>query len=124
MGYCYGGGLALEMLRRGVPLNMVFSYHGALGAVGKLKKGQMKGRIFVFTGADDPFVPAKLVASFEKQMTAIGAKYQLFSYEHAVHAFTNPDATALGKKFKMPIAYNAHADEDSWAKTLTALKSL
>ncbi|MBD0276536.1 MAG: dienelactone hydrolase family protein, partial [Flavisolibacter sp.] len=32
----------------------------------------------------------------------------------AMHAFTNPDATETGKKFNMPIAYNAVADTVSW----------
>jgi dienelactone hydrolase len=31
-----------------------------------------------------------------------------------MHSFTNPDADALGKKFNMPIAYNANADKKSW----------
>jgi hypothetical protein len=32
-----------------------------------------------------------------------------------VHSFTNPEATEIGKKFKMPLAYNAKADKESWA---------
>jgi dienelactone hydrolase len=31
-----------------------------------------------------------------------------------MHAFSNPNATALGEKFKLPIAYNAAADTASW----------
>ncbi len=47
-------------------------------------------------------------------MDSIGADYTIKEYPGATHAFTNPDATALGKKFKMPIAYNAAADSASW----------
>jgi len=36
------------------------------------------------------------------------------SYSGAVHSFTNPEATALGKKFNLPLAYNAEADKKSW----------
>ena len=32
----------------------------------------------------------------------------------ADHAFTNPEATEKGKKFNIPIAYNAAADSASW----------
>jgi len=32
----------------------------------------------------------------------------------ATHAFTNPDATTIGKKFNMPIEYNKKADMDFW----------
>ena len=35
-------------------------------------------------------------------------------YPGATHAFTNPAATELGQKFKLPIAYNAAADTASW----------
>ena len=47
-------------------------------------------------------------------MDSIGADYIFKSYPGATHAFTNPDATTLGKKFNMPIAYNAAADTASW----------
>ncbi|MBK8311683.1 MAG: dienelactone hydrolase family protein [Chitinophagaceae bacterium] len=40
--------------------------------------------------------------------------YQFKSYKDATHAFTNPDATASGEKFKIPIKYNAAADTASW----------
>ena len=29
-------------------------------------------------------------------------------------AYSNPDATKIGKQFNMPIEYNADADRDSW----------
>ena len=32
----------------------------------------------------------------------------------ATHAFTNPNATAIGEKFNIPIKYNAAADSASW----------
>jgi dienelactone hydrolase len=40
--------------------------------------------------------------------------YKFISYPGAVHAFTNPAADSLGKKFNIPIAYNKEADEKSW----------
>jgi dienelactone hydrolase len=54
------------------------------------------------------------VAPFKKQMDSIGKSYTFKSYPGATHAFTNPDATEMGKKFKMPIEYNAAADAASW----------
>ena len=47
-------------------------------------------------------------------MDSIGADYKFIGYDSAMHAFTNPGATELGKKFSMPIAYNAKADTASW----------
>jgi dienelactone hydrolase len=37
-------------------------------------------------------------------------------YPGAKHAFTNPEATEAGKKFQLPLEYNAAADADSWQK--------
>jgi dienelactone hydrolase len=74
----------------------------------------VKAKILVLTGADDKFVPPEQVEAFEKEMKAAGADFQVISYPSAVHSFTNPEATALGKKFNLPLAYNADADKKSW----------
>ena len=47
-------------------------------------------------------------------MDSVGANYTFKSYANATHAFTNPDATEKGKKFNIPISYNAAADSSSW----------
>ena len=47
-------------------------------------------------------------------MDSVGARYTFVVYPGAMHAFSNPNATALGEKFKLPIAYNAAADTASW----------
>jgi dienelactone hydrolase len=41
--------------------------------------------------------------------------YEMIVYPGATHAFTNPEATANGKKFNMPIEYNAASDKKSWS---------
>ena len=70
--------------------------------------------MLVCHGADDQFVKADEVALFKKQMDSVGAVYTFKSYAGATHAFTNPNATQMGEKFKIPIAYNAAADSASW----------
>jgi dienelactone hydrolase len=34
-------------------------------------------------------------------------------YPGAVHAFTNPEATALGEKFNLPLRYDAKANQEA-----------
>lgn len=114
IGYCFGGGVVLNMARQGVDLKGVVSFHGSLGAVKPAEPGMIKSKIRVYTGADDKFVPLESVAAFEKEMIDAKADFQVISYPGAVHAFTNPEATKLGKKFKLPLAYNAKADKESW----------
>jgi dienelactone hydrolase len=47
-------------------------------------------------------------------MDSAGVDYIFKQYPNATHAFSNPAATETGKKFNMPIAYNAAADSASW----------
>ena len=113
IGYCFGGGLLLNLARMGEPLNGVVSFHG--GLVGAPPdKNLTKAEILVCHGEADPFVPMQEAATFKKQMDSIGKAYTFKSYPGATHAFTNPDATELGKKFNIPIAYNGPADTASW----------
>jgi dienelactone hydrolase len=113
IGYCFGGGMVLNAARLGEPLKGVVSFHGSLiGA--PANKDLLKAKILVCHGADDPFVPKEEVAKFQKQMDSIKADLTFKAYPGAVHAFTNPKATEVGKKWNIPIAYNAAADSASW----------
>ncbi|MET0634426.1 MAG: dienelactone hydrolase family protein [Chitinophagaceae bacterium] len=113
IGYCFGGAVALNMARLGENLKGVVSFHGNLLGV-PADKNTLKAELLICQGGADPFVPMSELALFEKQMDSIGAKYTVKVYEGATHAFTNPAATALGEKFKLPIAYNAAADTASY----------
>jgi len=113
IGYCFGGGVLLNLARMGEPLNGVVSFHGSLIGT-PADKNLTKAEILVCHGEADSFVPKEQVDMFKKQMDSIGKSYTFRSYPGATHAFTNPDATETGKKFKMPIEYNAAADTASW----------
>ena len=114
VGYCFGGGMVLEMARRGLPLAGVVSFHGSLPTQTPARPGGVKAKVLVLNGADDPFVKPEQIEAFKKEMDAAGVDYRFISYPGAVHAFTNPDATENGKKFNLPLAYDADADRKSW----------
>lgn len=113
IGYCFGGGMLLNFARLGATLNGMVSFHGSLLGT-PADKSLLKTKLLVLHGEADQFVPAAEVTTFKRQMDSIGADYTFKSYANATHAFTNPDATANGQKFKIPIAYNAAADTASW----------
>ena len=113
IGYCFGGAMVLNSARMGLNVKGVVSFHGNLVGT-PLKKDLLKAKILVCHGAADPFVPAAEVATFKKQMDSVGIPYTFKEYANATHAFTNPNATAMGEKFKIPIKYNAAADSASW----------
>jgi dienelactone hydrolase len=113
IGYCFGGFIVLNAAKEGIPLKAVVSFHGGLGGI-QPQKGNIQADILVCQGGADPFVPEAEQQAFKKSMDSVGARYTFISYPGAVHAFSNPNATALGEKFKIPIAYNAAADTASW----------
>lgn len=113
IGYCFGGGMVLNMARLGENFKGVVSFHGSLVGT-PANKDLLKAKILVCHGADDPFVKKEEVDQFKKQMDSIQADYTFKAYPGAVHAFTNPNATEMGKKWNIPIAYNAAADSASW----------
>lgn len=114
IGYCFGGGVVLEMARRGLDVAGVVSFHGSLGSPAPARPGAVKAKVLVLNGADDPFVKPEQIEAFKKEMEAAGVDYRFINYEGAVHAFTNPDATENGRKFNLPLAYHAEVDRKSW----------
>jgi dienelactone hydrolase len=113
IGYCFGGGILLNSARLGFDVDGIVSFHGSLTGT-PVKKELLKAKILVCHGAADPFVPEQQVTAFKKSMDSIGADYIFKAYPDATHAFTNPAATEVGKKFNIPISYNAAADSASW----------
>jgi len=121
IGYCFGGGVLLNTVRLGDELKGVVSFHGSLLGT-PAKKELLNSEILVCHGGADPFVPEAEVTQFKKQMDSIGARYTFNVYDSCTHAFTNPDATATGKKFNMPISYNAAGDSASWKDMTSFLR--
>lgn len=121
IGYCFGGTVVLNMARIGEPLRAVVSFHGGLGTKHPAERGKVQARIASFTGEADPMIPAEQVAAFRQEMDKAGLTSEVVTYPGAQHAFTNPEADMYGKKFKLPLAYDAVADKDSWTKGLDFL---
>lgn len=113
IGYCFGGAVVLNSAKLGANLKGVVSFHGGLNGV-PANKDLLKAKVLVCHGASDRFVSQHDIDAFKHQLDSIGADYSFKQYTNATHAFTNPDATKIGKEFNMPIEYNADADSDSW----------
>jgi dienelactone hydrolase len=111
IGYCFGGTGVLELARSGAPVAAVVSFHGGLKTPKPAEKGQVKARVLVCNGADDPMVKNADREAFMQEMEAAGADYAFINYAGAVHGFTNPKAGTLGVA---GVAYNQKADERSW----------
>jgi dienelactone hydrolase len=113
IGYCFGGFVVLNSAKLGADLKGVVSFHGGLGGA-PFNKNLLKAKILACQGESDKFVTMQDAEVFKHKLDSIGAVYTFKSYANATHAFTNPDATKIGKQFNLPIEYNPIADKDSW----------
>jgi dienelactone hydrolase len=117
VGYCFGGAVVLNMARAGADLDGVVGFHASLGLnTPAPAPGTVKAKILVLNGADDPFVNKEQYATLKADMDAAKADYRVVEYPGAVHAFTNPEATALGKKFNLPLRYDAKVNKEAEAE--------
>ncbi len=117
IGFCFGGSVVLDMARSGADLAGVAAFHAGLPPAGpEAQAGKVRAKVLVLNGAADPFIKPETVDAFKKEMDAAKVDYRYVSYPDAVHAFTNPDATAKGKQFNLPLAYDAEADRKAKAE--------
>ena len=117
VGYCFGGAVVLNMARAGADLAAVAGYHASLGLnTPAPSPGAVKAKILILNGADDPFVKREQYDALKKDFDAAKADYRIIEYPGAVHAFTNPEATELGKKFNLPLRYDAKVDQEAKAE--------
>lgn len=124
IGYCFGGGVVLNMAREGVDLKGVASFHGGLTPVKPAQPGSVKTKILVLNGGADKFTTPEQIKAFKEEMKAADADFKFISYPGAMHSFTNPEADVWGKKFNLPVAYNANADKKSWDELKKFLKMI
>ena len=111
IGYCFGGTGAIEAARGNLNVKGVVSFHGGLGKATNSPTIEIKAKLLVLHGADDPYVPTKEVEAFQNEMRTSKADWQMIYYANSVHAFTHKDA---GNDNSKGAAYNELADKRSW----------
>jgi dienelactone hydrolase len=89
----------------------VVSFHDNLDTPDPDDAKNIKAKVLVLHGADDPHVSAEQVAAFQKEMRNAKVDWQMIFYGNAVHSFTNP---ASGNDPSRGAAYNEKADKRSW----------
>jgi dienelactone hydrolase len=110
IGYCFGGTTVIELARSGAALNGVVSFHGGLDSPTPADGKNIKCKVLVLAGADDPFQKPDDLTAFESEMRDNKVDWQIVFYGGAVHAFTQPDPGFVNAGAK----YNEKADKRSW----------
>ncbi|MGI4805833.1 MAG: dienelactone hydrolase family protein [Janthinobacterium lividum] len=111
IGFCFGGTGVLEMARANFPVRGVVSFHGGLGKDASRPAEQIKPKVLVCHGADDPNEPQAEVLAFQQEMRDSKADWQMIYYGNSVHSFTDPNA---GNDNSKGAAYNEKTAKRSW----------
>lgn len=113
IGYCFGGTGALEAARAQLPVNAVVSIHGGLGK-GERPNGPISTSVLIQHPEADQSVSKEDMASIVGEMNAANADWQMITYAHCGHTFTNP----AGKE------YNKRMADRTWQHLLVFLKDV
>jgi len=120
IGFCFGGLCVLDLARTGEELAGVVSIHGLFGSPGNTEGNSIKAKVLALHGWDDPMTTPNDVIALTKELTALGADWQLHAYGNTMHAFTNPAANDRD----FGTVYNASADKRSWTAMRNFLDEL
>jgi dienelactone hydrolase len=112
IGFCFGGGVVIEMARSTPGLSCVVAFHPGLTGQPEKDDREVLCKVMACTGVDDPLIPAEARERFITLMKAAGADWQLITYGRAGHSFTDRSVDAMN----MPgFAYNEAVDKRSWS---------
>jgi dienelactone hydrolase len=115
IGYCFGGALVLELGRSGADLKAIVGFHPGLRTTRPEDSANIRGKVLICVGADDPYVTAEDRAAFEAEMRAANVDWQMHVYGGVEHTFTHPYADGAG----LPgLRYDRPAAERSWRSML------
>lgn len=112
IGYCFGGGVVLELARVHPELACVVAFHPGLSNQPEHDDRKIRPKVMVCAGVLDPLIPPAARERFISLMNAAEADWQLLTYGQAGHSFTDRSVDAFG----MPgFKYHAPTDRRSWA---------
>jgi dienelactone hydrolase len=95
IGYCAGGGFALEQARAGATFNAVVVLHVTNpNPVVPGTPCNIKGRVLAIHGSADPITPKPMMDALEEEMTKANVDWQVMMFGGAVHSFCDPTANA------------------------------
>ena len=111
IGFCFGGTTAIELARSGADIAGAVSFHGSLDSPSPEDGKNIKAKLLVLHGADDPFVKPADLAAFQDELRKAGVDWQMIYYGDAVHSFSQKKA---GTDKSKGAAYQEAAARRSW----------
>jgi dienelactone hydrolase len=110
IGYCIGGGVALEQARAGADFKGVVVFH--VTAPNPVVPGtacNIKGRVLAIHGSADPVTPKPAIDALEQELSDAKIDWQLTMFGHAVHSFCDPTANAGPTRYDEKLCRKSYA---------------
>jgi dienelactone hydrolase len=120
IGYCAGGGFALEQARAGADFKGVVVFHVTNpNPVVAGTPCNIKGRVLAIHGSADPVTPKPMMDAFEEELTKAGIDWQVMMFGGAVHSFCDPTANAGPTRYDEKLCRKSYMlMRDFFAETL------
>jgi len=90
VGYCFGGTVGIELVETGSPLLGFISVHGAFRDFAPEAAKNIKGRVLILHGAEDPVAPMDELNAVISQFRAAKVDFEVNLYSGTAHGFTKP----------------------------------
>jgi dienelactone hydrolase len=120
IGYCAGGGFALEQARAGADFKAVVVFH--VTNPNPTVAGtpcNIKGRVLAIHGSADPVTPKPMMDAFEEELTNAKVDWQVMMFGGAVHSFCDPTANAEATRYDEKLCRKSYMlMRDFFAETL------
>jgi dienelactone hydrolase len=107
VGYCFGGTTGIELMETGAPLLGFVSVHGAFNNFSPEAAKNIKGRVLILHGAEDPVAPMSELDAVISQFRAAKVDFEVNLYSGAAHGFTkpqNPSEVRADDEYKVAMA--------------------
>src|SRR5580692_3554994 len=90
VGYCFGGTTGIELVETGAPIVGYISVHGAFNNFTAERAKNIKGRVLILHGSEDPVAPMEQVNALVSQLREAKVNFELNLYSGSAHGFTHP----------------------------------
>ncbi len=109
MGWCFGGGMAMQHSLND-DLDATVIYYGTL-ETDKQKLSTIDWPVLGIFGSEDQSIPLSSVGEFDKSLDSLGIENEIYIYDGVGHAFANPSNAG----------HDQAKTKDAWDKTVLFL---
>lgn len=106
IGYCFGGTVGVELAETGIPALGLVTVHGSFRNFTPAAAKNIKGRVLILHGAEDPVAPLEEVNKLIADLRGAKVNWELQLFSGTEHGFTdpgNPSEERADREYKVAI---------------------